>query len=41
LEVAREKADWILSNHHPQPLEDAQKDELTRILKAATREKGQ
>lgn len=40
LEVAREKVDWILSNHHPQPLEEAQKDELTRILKAADREKG-
>ena len=40
LEVAREKVDWILANHHPQPLEEAQKEELTRILKAADREKG-
>jgi trimethylamine--corrinoid protein Co-methyltransferase len=40
LEVAREKIDWILSNHHPQPLEEAQKVELTRILNAAAREKG-
>ncbi len=40
LEVAREKVDWILANHHPQPLEEAQKDELTKILKAADREKG-
>jgi len=38
-EVAREKVDWILANHHPKPLEEAQKDELTRILKAADREK--
>jgi trimethylamine--corrinoid protein Co-methyltransferase len=40
LEVAREKVDWILANHHPQPLEEAQKAELTKILKAADREKG-
>jgi trimethylamine--corrinoid protein Co-methyltransferase len=39
LEVAREKVDWILANHHPQPLEEAQKVELTRILAAADREK--
>ncbi len=40
IEVAREKANWILENHHPQPLEEAQKNELTRILKAADRETG-
>jgi trimethylamine--corrinoid protein Co-methyltransferase len=40
LEVAREKVDWILANHHPQPLEEVQKEELTRILKAADRGKG-
>jgi trimethylamine--corrinoid protein Co-methyltransferase len=40
LEVAREKVEWILTNHHPQPLEEAQKEELTRILKVADREKG-
>ncbi len=39
LEVAREKVDWILSNHHPQPLEEAQKNELTKILKIADMEK--
>jgi trimethylamine--corrinoid protein Co-methyltransferase len=39
LEVAREKVDWILANHHPQPLDDAQKSELNRILQAAEREK--
>jgi trimethylamine--corrinoid protein Co-methyltransferase len=38
LEVAREKVDWILENHHPQPLEDEQIAELTRILSAADRE---
>jgi len=37
LEVAREKANWILENHHPQPLDEAQQEELTRILKAADR----
>ena len=40
IEVAREKANWILENHHPQPLEEAQNNELTRILKAADRETG-
>jgi trimethylamine--corrinoid protein Co-methyltransferase len=40
LEVAQEKIDWILSNHHPQPLEEAQQAELTKILNAAAREKG-
>jgi len=38
--VAREKVDWILSNHHPQPLDAAQQAELTRILAAADREIG-
>jgi len=37
LEVAREKANLILENHHPQPLDEAQKEELTKILKAADR----
>ncbi|MCP4514896.1 MAG: hypothetical protein GY824_06665, partial [Delftia sp.] len=40
LEVAREKVEWILHNHKPEPLEDAQKAELTRILKAADKELG-
>ena len=40
VEVAREKVDWILSNHHPQPLDAAQQTELTRILAAADREIG-
>ena len=40
LEVAREKVNWILANHHPEPLDEIQRDELTKILKAADREKG-
>lgn len=40
VEVAREKVDWILSNHHPQPLDAAQQAELTRILAVADREIG-
>jgi trimethylamine--corrinoid protein Co-methyltransferase len=40
IEVAREKTDWILENHHPQPLEPKQQAELTRILQAADRELG-
>jgi hypothetical protein len=35
IEVAREKAEWILKNHHPQPLEPNQQKELTRILEGA------
>ena len=38
LEVAREKTDWILANHHPAPLGEAQAAELKRILVAAERE---
>jgi trimethylamine--corrinoid protein Co-methyltransferase len=38
VEVAREKTDWILENHHPEPLDEAQQVELTRILQAAERE---
>jgi trimethylamine--corrinoid protein Co-methyltransferase len=38
IEIAREKTDWILENHHPQPLADEQKAELDRILEAAERE---
>jgi trimethylamine--corrinoid protein Co-methyltransferase len=40
LEVAREKVDWILNNYEPEPLEEAKKVELTRILDAADRELG-
>ena len=38
LEVAREKTDWILENHHPEPLSENQQTELTRIVKAAEKE---
>ena len=40
VEVAREKTEWILKNHHPQPLEEAKQAELKRILQAAERELG-
>jgi trimethylamine--corrinoid protein Co-methyltransferase len=40
IEVAREKTDWILENHHPEPLTDEQQAELARILQAADREFG-
>jgi trimethylamine--corrinoid protein Co-methyltransferase len=35
IEVAREKTDWILKNHHPEPLSKDQQTELTHILRAA------
>jgi len=34
VEVAREKVNWILQNHQPQPLEAAQRHELSHILEA-------
>jgi trimethylamine--corrinoid protein Co-methyltransferase len=37
-QVALEKLDWILKNHHPEPLEAAQQAELSRILKSADEE---
>jgi trimethylamine--corrinoid protein Co-methyltransferase len=37
VEVAREKAAWILENYRPQPLEEAKQKELARILAAADR----
>jgi len=40
IELAREKVDWILENHHPKPLEEAAQAELKRILRAAERELG-
>jgi trimethylamine--corrinoid protein Co-methyltransferase len=40
VEVARERVAWIRANHHPEPLEAAQRAELTRILAAADREIG-
>jgi hypothetical protein len=40
VEVAREKTDWILEHHHPEPLDEAQQAEFGRILQAAERELG-
>jgi trimethylamine--corrinoid protein Co-methyltransferase len=37
IEVARQKVETILRDHRPQPLEAAQRSELTRILAAADR----
>jgi trimethylamine--corrinoid protein Co-methyltransferase len=41
IEVAREKTDRILENHHPEPLSEEQQAELDRILEAAAGELGQ
>jgi len=38
VEVARERVDWILENHTPEPLKSEQQAELKRILAAAGRE---
>jgi len=38
IEVAREKTEWILANHRPEPLEEVQRAELTRLVQAAERE---
>jgi trimethylamine--corrinoid protein Co-methyltransferase len=38
VEVAREKTGRILEDHHPVPLEKAQRAEMTRILQAAERD---
>jgi trimethylamine--corrinoid protein Co-methyltransferase len=40
VEVARERVAWIREHHHPEPLEPAKADELTRILAAADRDLG-
>jgi trimethylamine--corrinoid protein Co-methyltransferase len=41
VEVAREKAGWILEHHHPQPLEAYQQGELKKILEVAQKELGE
>jgi trimethylamine--corrinoid protein Co-methyltransferase len=41
IEVAREKVDWILESHHPQPLDSSQQRELQHILTTADQEFGQ
>ncbi|MEW5871629.1 MAG: trimethylamine methyltransferase family protein [Chloroflexota bacterium] len=38
VEVARQQVAWILQNHQPEPLEEAQKAELASILQSADRE---
>lgn len=38
LKYALEKTEWILENHHPEPLEEEKQAELTKILKAADKE---
>lgn len=38
IDVARRKVEWILANHHPEPLEQGQQAELKRILQAAEKE---
>ena len=38
IEVAREKTDWILKNHHPEPLDAEKKAELNLILQKADEE---
>lgn len=40
VEVAREKAEWILKNHHPEPLSAAKQKELKLILRNAEEELG-
>jgi trimethylamine--corrinoid protein Co-methyltransferase len=40
IEVAREKVEWILENHQPQPLNEKQETELRRVIRAAEREFG-
>jgi trimethylamine--corrinoid protein Co-methyltransferase len=40
MEVAREKTNWILENHHPEPLTSGQRKELDEILRSAGRELG-
>jgi trimethylamine--corrinoid protein Co-methyltransferase len=38
IDVARERTDWILQNHVPEPLSREQQSELTQILRMADRE---
>jgi trimethylamine--corrinoid protein Co-methyltransferase len=40
IEVAREKTNWILESHHPEPLDEAQQAEFKRILQAAEQKLG-
>jgi trimethylamine--corrinoid protein Co-methyltransferase len=38
IEAARDKVGWILENHHPEPLDEAVRGELKRILATAEHE---
>jgi trimethylamine--corrinoid protein Co-methyltransferase len=40
IKLAREKLDWILENHQPEPLEEGLQSELGRIVAAAEKEIG-
>jgi trimethylamine--corrinoid protein Co-methyltransferase len=40
IEGAQEKLEWIVENHHPEPLAEEQRVELDRILQTAERELG-
>jgi trimethylamine--corrinoid protein Co-methyltransferase len=40
VEVARDKVNWIIQNHQPQPLEAAQQRELNHILAVADQQLG-
>jgi len=40
VQLAREKVDWILDNHHPQPLDNQQRTELEQILVSAEKKFG-
>ncbi len=41
IKVAQEKLEWIVENHHPEPLAEEQRVELDRILQTAERELGE
>jgi trimethylamine--corrinoid protein Co-methyltransferase len=41
IKFAVEKTEWILENHHPQPLEEDKQTELNKILNAADQELGE
>jgi trimethylamine:corrinoid methyltransferase-like protein len=37
-DMARQKTDWILESHHPEPLSESQRAELASILESAENE---
>jgi trimethylamine--corrinoid protein Co-methyltransferase len=38
MQVAHEKMEWILENHHPEPLDEAKQKEIKKILDAGEKE---